>query len=324
MSGFDNGTLQGGVFFQTKQFGSLLRGFGPPVPQAGLVGDLYVDVQTWFVYNKRSSDAGGDVDPWGHYLFQIPLVYRTQLKWFSAYAPGNDIGVTGDYCLLWAGFANYGMQPSIFGPKQLSGWPENGTGGTLPIAVAGAGTVLPIGLSDEGATLPMSTSTQLIVIGLADEYILPVPVTANAGDPVMQQGLQSGPANIAVTINPLYTAEDEHSVGTFAGSARLPVAAPSVPILASDIEVGIDTSVAPTSCPLPSVSSWVNANPSGLELVIFDFTGHAATNNATPVLNGTDVFTQGAVPVISDNFGTLALRPIITGGVNQWFVRSIG
>lgn len=212
MAGFDNGTLSGGVFFQAKQFGSILRGFGPPVPQAGVVGDLYIDVQTWFLYNKRSTTASDDIDPWGHYLFQVPALYRTQLKWFNSYAPGNDIGVVGDYCLLWAGWSNYGMQPSIYGPKTAVGWPENGDGGNVLIAVAGAGSVLPVGLSDEGAPLAYSTSTQLIVVGLSDEYILAVPVTANAGNPVMQQGLQSGPANIAVTLNPLYTAQDQHAV----------------------------------------------------------------------------------------------------------------
>jgi len=212
LSGFDNGTLQGGIFAQVKQFGSILRGFGPPVPQAGVLGDLYIDVQTFFLYNKRSSDTGGDVDPWGHYLFQVPVTYRTQLKWFSAYAPGNDIGATNDYCLLWAGWSNYGMQPSIFGPKQASGWPENGDGPTVTIAAAGAGTVLPVGLSDEGAPLTYSNSGQLIVAGLSDEYILAVPVTANAGDPVIEQGLQSGPAAVAVNLNPLYTAEDEHAI----------------------------------------------------------------------------------------------------------------
>lgn len=212
MAGFDNGTLQGGVFFQAKQFGSILRGFGPPAPQAGVVGDLYIDVQTWFMYNKRSAAAGDDIDPWGHYLFQVPATYRTQLKWFNSYAPGNDIGAVGDYCLLWAGWSNYGMQPSIYGPKQAAGWPENGNGGTVLIAVAGAGTVLQVGLSDEGAALPDSSSTQLIAVGLSDEYILAVPVTATAGQPVTQQGLQSGPVNIAVTLNPLYTAEDQHSI----------------------------------------------------------------------------------------------------------------
>ena len=212
MSGFDNGTVQGGVFFQAKQFGSILRGFGPPVPQAGVVGDLYIDVQSWQVFNKRSTTASDDVDPWGHYLFVVPVAYRTQLKWFNSYAPGNDVGVTGDYCLLWAGWTNYGMQPSIFGPKQASGWPENGDGGTIPISAVNAGFVLPVGLSDEGALIPYSNSTQLIVVGLTDESILAVPVTANAGDPVTQQGLQSGPAAVVVVINPLYTAIDEHAI----------------------------------------------------------------------------------------------------------------
>lgn len=207
MSGFDNGTLQSGVFFQVKQFGAILRGFGPPVPQAAVVGDLYIDVQTWFLYNKR---AGDDVDPWGHYLFQVPVQYRTSLKWYSAYAPGDDIGMAGDYCLLWGGWSNYGMQPSIYGPKQSTSWPENGNGPNTTIAVLGAGTVLQVGLTGEGAALPDSSSTQLVVVGLLDEYILAVPVTANAGDPVSQLGLQSGPVGITVSLNPLYTAEDEN------------------------------------------------------------------------------------------------------------------
>lgn len=212
MGGFDNGSLQGGLFFQVKQFGSILRGFGPPVPQAGVVGDLYIDVQTWFLYNKRSAAMGDALDPWGHQLFQVPVAYRTTLKWFNAYAPSNDVGVAGDYCLLWAGWTNYGMQPSIFGPKQANGWPESGDGGTVPIAVAGAGFVTPVGLSSEGAALPDSASTQLVVVGLLDEFILAVPVLANAGDPVTQQGLQSGPAAVTVAINPIYTAEDEHAI----------------------------------------------------------------------------------------------------------------
>lgn len=212
MAGFDNGTVQGGIFFQVKQFGAILRGFGPPVPQAGVVGDLYIDTQTWFLYNKRSAAMGDAVDPWGHYLFQVPVTYRTTLKWFNAYAPGNDVGVVGDYCLLWAGWSNYGMQPSIFGPKQANGWPENGEGGTVPIAAAGAGTVLPVGLNDEGAPLVDSSSTQLVVVGLLDEFILAIPVLAGAGNPVTQLGLQSGPAAVTVVINPLYTAEDEHAI----------------------------------------------------------------------------------------------------------------
>lgn len=210
MSGFDNGTLQGGVYFQAKQFGAILRGMGPPIPQAGVVGDLYIDVLTWNLYNKRSTTSGGDVDPWGHYLFQVPPAYRTTLKYFSATAPGNNIGVTGDYCLLWAGSGVFGMQPSVFGPKQPTGWPENGDGASLLIVAPG--TVLQIGLLGEGPSLADSASTQLLAIGLLSEVAVPVAVQANVGDPVLQVGLQSGPVPIAVAINPLYTAEDQHNV----------------------------------------------------------------------------------------------------------------
>lgn len=237
MSGFDNGTLQQGIFFQVKQFGSILRGFGPPAPQAGVVGDLYIDVLTWNLFNKRSAAAGDDVDPWGHYLFTVPPTYQTGLKWFATTAPSNDIGVAGDYCLLWGGWANYGMQPSIYGPKQATSWPENGEGPNLTIAPDGGsqtilasvgspilvapgsalltslnGSVGTLGLLDEGPALGKSTSTQLIATGLTSEIIFPTPVNSSPGNPVTQLGLQSGPAQVTVTINPLYTAEDQHSV----------------------------------------------------------------------------------------------------------------
>lgn len=123
MAGFDNGTMQGGVFAQTKQFGSVLRGNGAPVPQAGVVGDLYVDEQTWQLFNKRYASDG--VDPWGHYLFVVPVTYQARLKWFVSSAPGKDIGVNGDYALLWGGYPNYGLQPSIYGPKAAGAWPAN-------------------------------------------------------------------------------------------------------------------------------------------------------------------------------------------------------
>lgn len=209
MSGFDNGSAQSGVFFQAKQFGPILRGFGPPVPQAGVVGDVYIDTQTWFIYSKR---AGNDVDPWGHYLFVVPVTYRNTLKWFASSAPSNDIGVLGDYCLAWAGWANYGLQPSIFGPRAVNGWTENGDGTDTPIDPLYALTALPAGLSDEGAAIAYSSSTQLIVAGLADEFILAIPAAPNAGDPVTQLGLGSYAANITVVLNPLYTADDRHGI----------------------------------------------------------------------------------------------------------------
>lgn len=212
MSGFDNGTLQGGVFFQAKQFGSILRGFGPPVPQAGVVGDLYIDVQTWYLYEKRSPDAGGDVDPWGHYLFQVPPLYRTSLKWFGSSPPMNDIGVVGDYFLAWGGYSNYGMQPSIYGPKQWTGWPSNGDGPGTVIASGYGAIVRQVGLTGEGANLADASSTQLVALGLLAEYVIPAAVTMNDLDPVAQLGLQSGPTLVQVSINSLYTAEDEHAI----------------------------------------------------------------------------------------------------------------
>ncbi len=133
MSGFDNGTLQSGIFSQVKQLGSILRGFGPPVPQSGVVGDLYIDTQTWFLYNKRSTDASGDIDPWGHYIFQVPTTYQLRLKWFSVYPPTNDVGIDGDYALLWGGYPNYGLQPSIFGPRAAGVWPANPVAVTVAI-----------------------------------------------------------------------------------------------------------------------------------------------------------------------------------------------
>lgn len=127
MSGFDNGTMQQGVFAQAKQFGAVLRGNGPPVPQAGVVGDVYIDVQTWFLYVKRATDKA---DPWGHYLFALPVTYQAGLKWFAASQIGNTVGVNGDYCLVWSAYPNYGLLPSILGPKAAGAWP------TVPVSPA--------------------------------------------------------------------------------------------------------------------------------------------------------------------------------------------
>ena len=135
MSGFDNGTLQGGVYFQAKQRGSILRGDGPPVPQAGVVGDLYIDTVAWQLYTKRSTEAGGDVDPWGHYLFGVPNTYQAALKWFGTFPPTNDIGINGDYYLLWAGFGNYGVGTpiSVYGPKAAGAWPGSASNVTVTL-----------------------------------------------------------------------------------------------------------------------------------------------------------------------------------------------
>lgn len=92
------------------------------------MGDLYLDVLAFNLFSKRATDQ---TDPWGHYLFNVPPTYRAQLKWFGPAIPTNDIGVDGDYALVWGGFPNYGLQPSIIGPKVSGAWP----GGVVAVSV---------------------------------------------------------------------------------------------------------------------------------------------------------------------------------------------
>ena len=105
----------------------MLLGTGEPNPSAGVVGDVYIDTQTQFLYVKRSSDG---LSSWGNYLFLVPPTYQGALSWFSSATPTNDLGANGDYCLIWGGYPNYGLQPSILGPKAAGAWPAN------PAAVA--------------------------------------------------------------------------------------------------------------------------------------------------------------------------------------------
>ena len=98
------------------------------MPSAGVVGDVYIDTQTWFLYVKRSNDK---TSSWGNYLFAVPPTYQATLNFFlSSPRPGSLLGSDGDYCLLWGGYPNYGLQPSIIGPKAAGAWPTN------PVAVA--------------------------------------------------------------------------------------------------------------------------------------------------------------------------------------------
>lgn len=117
------------MFAQAKQFGAILRGTGEPVPSAGVVGDAYLDTQTYFLYVKRSSNL---TNSWGNYLFAVEATYQAGLKWFSSSRPSDALGVDGDYCLLWGGYPNYGLQPSILGPKAAGVWPAN----SVAVAVA--------------------------------------------------------------------------------------------------------------------------------------------------------------------------------------------
>lgn len=102
------------------------------------------------------------------------------------------------------------------------------------------------------------------------------------------------------------------------GTARLPSAAATVTFLSSDIELGIDTTAQAVSVNLPLATTWAAANPNGLELVIFDNTGHADTHNITPVVNGADVFVGGQTPLVTGPFGLIKIRPVPGTG---WYLR---
>jgi hypothetical protein len=110
---------------------------------------------------------------------------------------------------------------------------------------------------------------------------------------------------------------------TQVGTIRLPVAAATIAINATDTEVGIDATSTAVTANLPGAAAWAAANPNGLELTLVDIKGQAGTHNITPALNGADVFYYGTVtPKIVVNFGVLKLRP---GGspVNGWYVRGL-
>lgn len=116
---------------------------------------------------------------------------------------------------------------------------------------------------------------------------------------------------------------DFNAITSTIATARLASAAASVPITVADIEVGIDTVSGATACPLPTVAAWSAQQPFGLEMCIFDYTGHAsATNTITPTLNGTDVFVQGVTPVVTKPYGLIRMRPILTSP-NKWYVRGV-
>lgn len=130
-------------------------------------------------------------------------------------------------------------------------------------------------------------------------------------------GVGGGTTDLRYTVQQI-----QQAVGNAVGTARLPAAAATINILTSDIEVGVNPSSSAVTCNLPSVANWVLAQTNGLELTIFDYTGHAATNNISFVLSGTDVFVQSSTPIITSNFGLIKLRPILTSP-NKWFVRGL-
>lgn len=124
----------------------------------------------------------------------------------------------------------------------------------------------------------------------------------------------SGRAEVAVDPPKEFFATYIQAVGTI----RTPPAASSVPILLSDIEIGIDTSSSAVNALLPSATTWASTNRSGLELVILDYTGQGDTHNITPVPDGADTFLGGLTPLVTSPYGLIKLRPIPGLG---WYLR---
>jgi hypothetical protein len=142
---------------------------------------------------------------------------------------------------------------------------------------------------------------------------------------VIQNGI-----SVQLTLNQVIAALGT-SIFLSSPTIRLPAFASTIPILTSDIEVGISTASGPVTASLPSAALWAAAAPggaSGLDLVLLDRTGNALTNNITFALNGSDTFLQGTLPPLAVNFGSLRLRPFGTPGTNTpivgWYVKGFG
>lgn len=106
-------------------------------------------------------------------------------------------------------------------------------------------------------------------------------------------------------------------------TVRKPASSPVIPILTTDLEVGVDTrGQTSVTVSLPSVAAWSAANITGLDLVIYDMFGNASAAPITPAPAVGDSFDYGTVtPTIFSNFGVLALRP---DPPNKWLVRGVG
>jgi hypothetical protein len=101
------------------------------------------------------------------------------------------------------------MQLTVWGPKGWAGWPENGTGTSVVIV---DGAVHQFGLLDEGPNKTDMALTQLLAIGLFEEYVIPALVTADINDSVVRLGVQTTGKLVTTPLNNLYTAEDGHAI----------------------------------------------------------------------------------------------------------------
>lgn len=178
--------------------GLIMRGEGPPGPNIGYVGSIYIDNNSRQIYMKRFP-FGHKANPWCNHFMTLPdnsVFYN--LKWFGASRPSNSLGVDGDHYLMWDCDA-YSLVPRVFGPKTDGRWPENAIGPEV-CATTDLATVLSIGLeAPDGSADTIDYAQALIHAGLIDETqyadITPFRCTTSIG-------LDTSGAELTGTLNP--------------------------------------------------------------------------------------------------------------------------
>jgi hypothetical protein len=182
--------------------GAILRGSGPPSPAVGHRGNVYIDVTTWNLYQRRQASG---LDPWGFPLFTVPEPYRYSATHYGPGLPASNIGNIGDYYFQW-GCDSAGVFPFVHGPKAPEGWPGSADGTPRPVAQT---NILPIGLLDEGAPIAFPSVVSVLYLGLADELVSGVAAEVATVLPI---GVSASGFVLDATLNPQAFAEAEHAV----------------------------------------------------------------------------------------------------------------
>lgn len=173
--------------------GAIMRGEGPPHPNRGHVGNVYIDTTTWFLYVRRFCDGA---PTWGNWVFQVPTTIRYSVQWYCSGFPSDALGRPGDYAFVWD-CGTFSLVPHVFGPKTDT-WPEAGDGPAFDIDTSG---FYAIGHLGEDTTLQAFPSQFIQAIGMLGEqgdvgdYIAPL----NSGQMI---GLGSMGRDMMATLNP--------------------------------------------------------------------------------------------------------------------------
>jgi phage-related tail fiber protein len=179
---------------------------------------------------------------------------------------------------------------------------------------SGMAVTVALGAVNGGQTFLCTTTDDPVVVGTS--------LITFASQEAVETGQVSATSTTSVTIDTTISAAGGSPLLSI-GTIRMPAAAATIAIFATDTEVGIDTTSTAVTATLPSATAWASVNQNGLELALVDIRGNAAAHNITPQLNGADTFFYGGVtPKINVNFGLLKLRPA-GSPVSGWYVRGV-